>query len=47
MGCGCGANLFLFKNDGLKIGGMDYSSSQIEIAKKLFDKKEITELICG
>lgn len=47
VGCGCGANLFLFKNDGIKIGGMDYSSSQIEIAKKLFDKKEITELICG
>ncbi len=46
VGCGCGANLYLFKNGGLKIGGMDYSSAQIEIAKKVF-KNESEELLCG
>lgn len=35
VGCGCGANLFLFQNDGIEVGGIDYSSSEIEIAGKV------------
>lgn len=47
VGCGCGANLYLFKNDGLEIGGIDYSSTLIEIAQKVLEKDSVDELICG
>ena len=49
VGCGCGANLYLLLNDGYKIGGMDYSSALIEIAKKVFKKTStnvLQELFC-
>lgn len=47
VGCGCGADLYLFSIDGLKIGGMDYSETQIKIANKVFsDSKNLQELIC-
>ena len=36
VGCGCGANMYLMMNDGIEVGGMDYSSSLIEIARKVF-----------
>ena len=36
VGCGCGANMYLFQNDGMSIGRMDYSSAHIEIANRLF-----------
>lgn len=44
VGCGCGANLYLFQNDGFKVGGVDYSGAEIEIAKKVL--KDPKELIC-
>ena len=47
VGCGCGANLYLFANNGLKIGGIDYSTAQIEIAKKIFKENLVEELLCG
>lgn len=47
VGCGSGANLYLFKAAGLKVGGMDYSTAQIEIARKIFKDDEIEELLCG
>lgn len=34
VGCGSGANLYLLKNRGLKVGGMDYSGKLIEAAQK-------------
>lgn len=33
VGCGSGANLFLFNNRGKKIGGIDYSKQLVNIAK--------------
>jgi len=45
LGCGSGANLFLFKQEGYKIGGMDYSKPLIEVAKTVLGKD--IELICG
>lgn len=36
VGCGCDANMYLFQNDGMSIGRMDYSSAHIEIANRLF-----------
>lgn len=47
VGCGCGANLYLFMNDGLKIGGIDYSTAQIGIARKIFKEEQVEELLCG
>ena len=46
VGCGCGANLYLFRREGLEIGGIDYSSALVGIANKLFNDSEI-ELLCG
>lgn len=44
VGCGCGANLYLFQEDGIEVGGVDYSGAEIEIAKKVLRKP--IELIC-
>lgn len=44
VGCGCGANLYLFQNEGYQIGGMDYSARMIEIAGKVLNTP--VELIC-
>lgn len=44
VGCGCGANLYLFQKDGVKVGGVDYSSAEIEIAGTVLREPE--ELIC-
>lgn len=44
VGCGCGANLYLFQNDNITIGGIDYSSSEIQIARSVLDNPN--ELIC-
>ena len=47
VGCGCGADLYLLSNDGFKVGGVDYSSAQISIAKKVFSEDDnMLELIC-
>lgn len=35
VGCGCGSILYLLHNANLRVGGVDYSASLIEIAKKL------------
>lgn len=45
VGCGCGANLYLLMNAGYEIGGIDYSSGLIDIAKKIFQDFS-RELIC-
>lgn len=45
VGCGAGAQLYLFAHDGFEVGGLDYSSTLINIAKKILPDK--TELICA
>lgn len=46
VGCGSGANLYLFQKDGggVEIGGADYSAAEIEIAGKVLQKPR--ELVC-
>lgn len=44
VGCGCGANLYLFQNEGYQIGGMDYSERLLGIAGKVLNSP--VELIC-
>ena len=45
VGCGCGANMYLYYEDGIIVGGADFSNRQIEIAHKVFKNKPISELI--
>lgn len=41
VGCGSGANLIVFKNRGMKVGGLDYSAQLIEVAKKILPKCDL------
>ena len=47
VGCGAGANLYLFARDGHKIGGLDYSATLIDIAKKILPAEKVSEQICA
>lgn len=41
VGCGSGANLYLFERDGMVCGGLDYSPKLIECAKKVLRTGDI------
>lgn len=41
VGCGSGANLFLFENDGITCGGIDYSESLLGCAKQVLRAADI------
>ena len=47
VGCGAGANLYLFARDGYEVGGLDYSATLIDIAKKILPAEKVSELICA
>lgn len=42
VGCGSGGNLFLFEKMGLQCGGIDFSKSLIEAAKKILRSTDLT-----
>ncbi len=44
VGCGSGANLYLFENEGYASGGVDYSHSLIEVAGNVLNTED---LLCG
>lgn len=44
VGCGSGANLYLFERDGYVTGGADYSSSLIAVAKNVLKTKDILQV---
>lgn len=41
VGCGSGANLFMFEQEGLTVGGLDFSEKLISIAKKVLKSNDI------
>ena len=45
VGCGGGAELYMFREDGLKVGGIDYSADLVRIARGIFG--EGCEFVCG
>lgn len=45
VGCGSGANLYLFAQEGVQVGGLDYSSSLLEIARAVLPPA--SDLICN
>lgn len=47
VGCGAGAWLYMFARDGYEVGGLDYSSALIDIAKKVLPVDKVKELICA
>ena len=47
IGCGSGANLYLFQREGFEVGGCDYSQSLIDSAKKALTDGEKLDLTCG
>lgn len=45
VGCGSGPFLMMFQRDGFEVGGLDYSASLIEVARKVLVRP--VELYCG
>lgn len=41
VGCGSGANLFLLEQDGIRVGGLDYSNALIDTAREILKAKDI------
>lgn len=41
VGCGSGANLFLFERDGVRYGGVDYSEELIKAARQVLRTEDI------
>ena len=46
VGCGSGANLFLFARDGIRVGGADYSHALVTLMREVFQSYHITPLEC-
>lgn len=44
VGCGAGANLFLFESDQIRTGGIDYSEGLIDTARQVLKTED---LMCG
>lgn len=44
VGCGSGANLFLLKNRGIEVGGIDYSVNLAGIARTILGEKNSVEI---
>lgn len=47
LGCGAGANLYLFAREGVKVGGMDYAVQLIEEAKRFIPADLLLECVAG
>ena len=46
VGCGCGANLYLFQKDKIKVGGIDYSEILVKTARQILADELLEECIC-
>lgn len=44
VGCGAGANLFLLMQDGIRVGGADYSAELLAITKEVFAVYDVPPL---
>jgi trans-aconitate methyltransferase len=44
VGCGSGANLFLYEQEGMRCGGLDYSPALVRMARSVLRS---TDLTCG
>ncbi len=46
VGCGAGANLWLFQQDGFRVGGIDFSTDLLSTFTNVFDDGALLEVIC-
>lgn len=46
VGCGCGANLYLFQKDKIRVGGIDYSEVLVNTARRILQSELLEECIC-
>lgn len=46
VGCGAGANLYLLAQEGIQVGGLDYSDTLLAMLKKAMGEKPLIECIC-
>lgn len=46
VGCGCGANLYMFHHDGVQVGGLDYSTKLISIMQEVLPMNALKECVC-
>ena len=47
VGCGAGANLWLFQQDGYSVGGMDYSEQMVSVLTNVFHGRGLREAVCA
>ena len=47
VGCGAGANLWLFRLDGFAVGGLDYSEQMIAVLTDVFRGGTLREAVCA
>ncbi|MBR0062343.1 MAG: class I SAM-dependent methyltransferase, partial [Selenomonadaceae bacterium] len=47
VGCGSGANLYFFKEDGFKVGGSDYAENLLAVTRRVIGEKNLIECIAG
>ena len=47
VGCGSGTNLYFFKKDGFKVGGLDYAENLLAVAKKVVGEENFIECLTG
>ena len=45
IGCGAGAELYMFQQEGIKVGGIDYADSLVKVAGGVLNNP--VELLCG
>ena len=46
VGCGAGANLYLLAQEGVRVGGLDYSDTLLAILKKAIPDRLLIECVC-
>lgn len=47
VGCGSGSNLYFFKKDGFKVGGLDYAQNLLDVTRKVIGEENLIECVCG
>lgn len=47
VGCGSGANLYFFCNDGYQVGGSDYAENLLAVAERVIGAENLLECLSG
>lgn len=47
VGCGAGANLWLFQQDGFRVGGIDFSEGLLAVSRDVLEGESLCEIVSG